>query len=98
MLRGDYNFGKAGLIPGLKAMFRLAYQDYDDDKTAVKNDLTVNLQPTDRTVLHLDFIEKIPALPDLELRMRMAFVDADDNINGVDYSYSEYRLELNYLF
>ncbi len=98
MLRGDYNFGKAGLVPGLKAMFRLAYQDYDDSKTALKKDITIGLEPSDRTVLHLDFIEAIPSLPDMELRLRMAFVDADDTINGLKPSYNEFRLELNYLF
>lgn len=98
MLRGDYNFAQAGLVPGLKAMFRLAYQDYDTDKIGLKKTIELNLTPTDRTVLHLDFIETIPNLPDMEVRLRMAFVNADDTINGADPSYSEYRLELNYLF
>jgi hypothetical protein len=98
MLRGDCNFAKLGWVPGLKAMFRLAYQDYDDEKIALKKDILVGLEPTDRTVLHLDFIEKLPSLPDMELRLRMAFVGADDTLGGTDPSYSEYRLELNYLF
>ena len=98
MLRGDCNFGKLGLIPGLNAMFRLAYQDYDNSKTALKQGINIYLEPSDRTVLHLDFIETIPSLPDMELRLRMAFVDADDTLNGSDPSYNEFRLELNYLF
>ncbi len=98
MLRGDYDFSKAGIVPGLTAMFRLAYQNYDEGKTASKNDLVVNLTPTDRTVLHLDLIEKIPPMPDLELRLRMAFVNADNTVSGADTSYNEYRFEMNYLF
>ena len=98
MLRGSYNFDKAGLVPGLTTMFRLCYQDYDDSKTALKSGIKVNLVPTDRTVLHLDFIQQIKSLPGLEARLRMVFADADDSINGIEYSYNEYRFELNYLF
>ena len=100
MIRGDYDFGKAGLVQGLTAMFRFAIQDYDQSKyvetTAGKK---IPLQFSDRNVLHLDAIYKVPALPGFEARVRMAFVDADDNLgSGDDPSYNEYRFELNYLF
>lgn len=106
MLRGDYDFGKAGIVSGLTAMFRLAYEDYDDGKRGrLQSGQTINLQPTDRTVLHLDAIQKIAALPGLEARVRMAFVMADDDkvvtdsgTSTTDPSYNEYRFELNYLF
>ena len=100
MVRGDYDFGKAGLVPGLKAMFRLAYEDYDQSKKlvdAAKPDRPVYLEPSDRTVLHLDAIQKISALPGLEARVRMAFVKAD-KVYDTDFSYNEYRFEMNYLF
>ncbi|WP_456453356.1 OprD family outer membrane porin [Hydrogenimonas sp.] len=98
MLRGDYDFGKAGLVDGLKAMFRFAVQDYDQDKYVLVDGKKVALQFTDRNVLHLDAIYKIKALPGLEARVRMAFVDADERFDGIDPSYNEYRFEMNYLF
>ncbi|WP_457596718.1 OprD family outer membrane porin [Hydrogenimonas sp.] len=98
MLRGDYDFGKAGMVKGLTAMFRLAYQDYDQSKYVLVNGEKVALQFTDRTVLHLDSIYKIPQFPGLEARVRMAFVDADKRFDGIDPSYNEYRFEMNYLF
>jgi hypothetical protein len=98
MIRGDYDFGKAGMVDGLKAMFRFAMQDYDQDKYVVVNGSKKQLQLSDRNVLHLDAIYKIKALPGLEARVRMAFVDADDNFDGRDPSYNEYRFEMNYLF
>ena len=64
----------------------------------MKNDIEVNLEPTDRIVLHLDVIQKIKAMPGLEARLRMAFVNADDTLYGWDPSYNEFRFELNYLF
>jgi hypothetical protein len=98
MLRGSYDFNKAGIVPGLTTMFRLCYQDYDEDKKILRSGIEVGLVPTDRTVLHLDFIQQIKALPGLEARLRMVFTDADDSANGTEYSYNEYRFELNYLF
>ena len=98
MIRGDWDFEKAGMVKGLWAMFRLAYEDYDDSKIGMKGTKRFYLQPTDRTVLHLDAIYKIPFVRGLEARLRMAFVDAADQLDGVDPSYNEYRFEMNYLF
>jgi len=64
----------------------------------MKDDFEVYLEPTDRIVLHLDVIQKIKVLPGLQARLRMAFVNADDTLNGWDPSYNEFRFELNYLF
>ncbi len=101
MLRGDYDFDKAGIVSGLKAMFRLAYEDYDQGKylvdTADSTGKKLYLQPSDRRVLHLDAIQTFHRLPGFELRLRMAFVDAD-KVYGRDFSYNEYRFEMNYLF
>jgi len=98
MLRGDYNFGKAGIVRGLKAMFRLAREDYDQSKYVVIDGKKIALQFTDRWVLHLDAIYAVPTIRNLEMRIRMAFVDADEQFDGVDPSYNEYRFEMNYLF
>jgi len=89
MLRGDYDFGKAGWVSGLTAMFRYAIQDYDDDKI---------VPLTDRNILNLDAIYKIKACPGLQARVRMVFANAKQNCIGVDPSYNEYRFEMNYLF
>jgi hypothetical protein len=89
MLRGDYNFEKAGIVNGLTAMFRVAAEDFDDDKI---------VPLTDRRVLQLDAIQKIKKFPGLEARIRMEFVDADRSASGANLSSSEYRFEINYLF
>ncbi|WP_201353526.1 OprD family outer membrane porin [Hydrogenimonas urashimensis] len=98
MIRGDYDFEKADLVRGLSLMLRYAWQDYDEGKFVVIEGNRVPLTPTDRQVMHLDAIYKIPYLPGLEARVRMGFVDADKSIAGADPSYSEYRFEMNYLF
>jgi hypothetical protein len=48
---------------------------------------------TDRSIIHVDFIQKLPWLDGLEGKVRMAFVDDDGPTD-----YNEYRLEFNYLF
>ena len=98
MLRGDYDFGKAGWVKGLTAMFRLGFEDYDDNKKVVIDGKEVALQRTDRNVLQLDAIYRIPSVPGLQARVRMAFVDARKRLDGIDPSYNEYRFEMNYLF
>ena len=95
MIRGDYDFGKAGLVPGLTAMFRYAIQDFDDTKPGVQ---------ADSNVIHLDAIQKFKSFPGLEARVRIGLVNGNDStydMNGAlktDPSYNEYRFELNYLF
>ncbi len=92
MIRGDYSFAKAGIVPGLTAMFRYAVQDFDDTKPGVQ---------ADSKVLHLDAIEKFESFPGLEARVRIGIVSADAQSLPVvksDPSYNEYRFELNYLF
>jgi len=95
MIRGVYNFDKAGLVSGLKASLRYAVQDFDDDKPSVQ---------ADSNIVHLDLIEKVKSIPGLYLKFRMGLVNGDDNtkdINGnlkKDPSYNEYRFEINYLF
>ncbi|WP_281951704.1 OprD family outer membrane porin [Nitrosophilus kaiyonis] len=95
MIRGVYDFDKAGLVSGLKASLRYAIQDFDDKKKGVQ---------ADSNIVHLDLIEKVKSMPGLYLKFRMGLVDGDDNtkdINGnlkKDPSYNEYRFEINYLF
>ncbi|WP_345986260.1 OprD family outer membrane porin [Sulfurimonas sp. HSL-1656] len=88
----NYNFDKAGLVPGLSAMVRYAMQDFDEEKQAA------GVQ-ADSNILHIDLIEKIKAIPGMEAKVRVGLVDAKDREAGYDKdSYNEYRFELNYLF
>ena len=92
MLRAGYDFGKADMIPGFSIMCRYAIQDFDDNKDGVA---------ADSTIVHIDARQNIGK--DLELKLRLGFVTAEDDIlksNGTSYktdtSYNEYRVELNY--
>jgi len=93
MIRLGYDFGKANILPGFSIMARYAIQDFDDNKDGV--------QP-DSNIIHIDVRQNIGK--DLELKLRLGFVNADNNTlksNGsfkTDTSYNEYRLELNYFF
>ncbi len=95
MIRADYDFGKAKLIPGLKGLIRYVVQDFDDKKPGVQ---------ADSNVIHIDLVEKFASIPGLYAKVRLGFVNGDDNIRDIngdlknDPSYNEYRFELNYLF
>lgn len=87
----NFDFDKAGLVPGFSALARVAYQDFDEDKQAA------GVQ-ADSTILHMDFRETIT--PEMYAKIRVGLVSADERIaTGLDQdSYNEYRFELNYLF
>ncbi len=94
MIRAGYDFGKADILEGFSIMARYAIQDFDDNKDGVA---------ADSTIVHVDIRQNIGT--NLEAKIRLGFVDADDDIlksDGVTYksdtSYSEYRFELNYFF
>ena len=94
MARVGYDFGKAGMVPGFSIMARYAIQDFDDNKDDVQ---------ADSDILHIDLRQNIGK--NLEAKIRLGFVDADDSIlksDGISYksdvSYNEYRFELNYFF
>ena len=86
----NYDFDKAGLIPGFSALARVALQDFDEAKQA-------GGVQADSNILHMDFRETIT--PELYAKIRVGLVSAEDRLNGKDMdSYNEYRFELNYLF
>ena len=95
MIRGVYDFAKAGLVSGLSASIRYAIQDFDDKKSGVQ---------ADSNVIHIDLVKKFASISDLYAKVRFGFVNGDDDtkdINGdlkPDPSYKEYRFEINYLF
>jgi hypothetical protein len=94
MIEGDYNFGKAQMIPGLWCNVRYSEINIDDRKSAVGT-----VAVTDRKIWYFHAIEVFKALPNTEFRFRFADVDAKRNVLAhVDDSYQEYRLEMNYLF
>ncbi len=95
MVRGVYSFDKAGLVSGLKGSIRYAVQDFDDKKPGVQ---------ADSKIVHIDLVEKFKAIPGLYAKLRLGFVNGDDNTIAMDGthkkdpSYNEYRFEINYLF
>lgn len=99
MVKADYDFDKAGLVPGLKASADYAVMNFDDKKMqALACDLS------DRTIFHVDLIQEFKAVPNTEFKFRFATVNADASAKTsstltTDYeSYNEYRFEINYLF
>lgn len=93
MIKVDYDFGKAGLIPGFSTAADYVYMDYDDYKEQLGGH-----SKTDRAIWHIDFLERIPFVPGLEAKIRIGLVDAEDTTGGSDPSYDEWRFEMNYLF
>ena len=92
-VKAVYDFGKAGLVPGLKVAADYENMNFDDAKSATSGF-------TDRDIFHVDAWQTFKALPNTEFKLRFATVDADPaTAGGVDYnSYNEYRFEINYLF
>ena len=88
-----YDFGKAGIINGFRALLDYVYMDYDDEK--VKQ---LGHPMTDQYIIHTDMWYIFPFLPDLEAKVRIAYVGAERTILNIDPSYTEFRFELNYLF
>jgi len=89
MVRAVYKFN-----PTWKASIRYAIQDFDDNKAVL----------SDSNVIHIDTWTNIT--PDLQMRLRYGHVAADDSTlkagslteYKTDWSYDEFRFELNYLF
>lgn len=88
MIQVSYDLGKAGLIEGCRTTMRYAMMDFDESKTDVV---------ADRTIIHMDFWKSFKSIPNFETKLRIGIVDSETK-NDKDYSYNEYRLELNYLF
>jgi hypothetical protein len=95
MLQFDYDFEKAGLVPGLNAKVRYTAQDNDDKKPAVS---------PDSRGLNIEVWKTIAAIPGLELKIRSNFVKGDTDTTETaeaikqDPSFRECRFEINYLF
>jgi len=86
----NYDFGKAGIVPGFSALARFAMQDFDEEKQAA------GVQ-ADSNILHMDLRQNVT--PELYAKLRIGLVSANDRESGVNKdSYNEYRFELNYLF
>ena len=95
MLRLDYDFEEAGLIPEVKAYIRYAIQDFDDKKAGVQ---------ADSKVMTLDILKYFDSIPNLYVKTRLAHIDGESqniSLDGKvkkDPSYNELRFEVNYLF
>lgn len=97
-VKAVYDFGKAGVVSGLKVAADYENMDFDDAK-AWKSTFT------DRNIFHVDAWQTFKSLPNTEFKFRFATIDADPAytsataISPVDNnSYNEYRFEVNYLF
>jgi predicted porin len=92
-VKAVYNFGKAGIVPGLLIAADYENMNFDDRKAATTGF-------TDRNIFHVDAWQTFKSLPNTEFKFRFATVDADPAVGAtVDYnSYNEYRFEINYLF
>ena len=89
-IEANYDFSKAGLIPGFSAMARYAIQNFDEAKQVA------GVQ-ADSKILHMDFRENFGN--GFYAKVRVGLVSADSRVSGIDQdSYNEYRFELNYLF
>lgn len=89
-VEANYDFDKAGLVPGFSAMIRYAMQNFDEVKQAA------GVQ-ADSNILHMDFRENFQN--GLYAKIRVGLVSADNRVDSIDKdSYNEYRFELNYLF
>ena len=97
MVKADYNFDKAGVIPGLIGAISYADMDFDDKKNLAKSS-----DFSDRSMVHIDLIQTLKSVPNTEFKFRFAAIDAEPStktgapIDGE--SYNEYRFEINYLF
>jgi len=92
-VKAVYDFGKAGIVSGLKVAADYENMNFDDAKAATSTF-------TDRDIFHVDAWQTFKALPNTEFKLRFATINADPAIGTtVDYnSYNEYRFEINYLF
>lgn len=94
MIKAGYDLGKAGVLAGVRGAIDYASMDYDDAKLSAGS-----IDKTDRNIIHLDVAKTFVSAPNLELKVRMAMINADAGILAVDYqSYGDYRFEVNYLF
>ncbi|MEO1954576.1 MAG: OprD family outer membrane porin [Campylobacterales bacterium] len=93
LFRAGYDFDRADILDGFSIMARYAIQDFDDKKAGVLSD---------NNILNIDMRQNIK--DNLQLKIILGFNKADSNtkdINGdlkSDWSYNEYRVELNYFY
>lgn len=94
MINSGYDFDQAQMISGLSCSASFSRIDIDDAKS-----LAGSIASSDRDIIYLDAIQSFKALPNAEFKFRFANVDAAANLKtGLNDSYKEYRLEMNYLF
>ncbi len=83
MIEGMYK------LPNTKLYAKYIIDNYDEDKNV----------PSDSKIVQIDLIKKIQSIPNLYMKMSSIFTkDYPHNEDKEDLSYTEYRLEFNYLF
>lgn len=93
MVKYAYDFEKAKILWGFRAIINYTDMNYDETKEEQGG-----FTKTDGNIIHLDMWQKIPKVPNLEAKVRIAQYSAEDTSKGVDPSSLEWRFELNYLF
>jgi len=87
MLQCNIDMQKAHLFTGTKATFKYVIQDFDDKKLGV---------PSDNQLITLDIFKKFEN--DIYMKLRFAHSFGKSVANKLENSYSEARMEFNYLF
>jgi hypothetical protein len=98
-VKAVYDFGKAGMVSGLKVAADYENMNFDDSKM-----LAGAITYSDRDIFHVDAWQTFKAIPNAEFKLRFETVNANPVLkspitNTTDYaSYNEYRFDINYLF
>lgn len=94
MLTLKFDFGKAGLVPGMITKLSYGQMDYDDTK-----ELLGGHDRTDRSMVYFDLIKDCAVFNNiLQTKIKIGLLGADNTINGTDPSSNDFRFEMNYLF
>ena len=95
LFRLDYDFDKNRMLTGIKGLFRVALQDFDDNKPGVQ---------ADSDIYEIGLLKAFKTIPNLSMKLR--YVHAIGNTSTLtssgfkklDPSYDTVRLDINYLF
>ena len=86
------NLNQDGIYKDIFTEFSILYTDGDENKNVDIGE--VNLKYADQFYYYAGFVQNIPALPQLQWRLRLGYTDTDlENLDNLDA-----RLELNYVF
>ena len=91
----NYDFDKSNMLAGVKGLFRVAFQDFDDNKPGVQ---------ADNDIYEVGILKVFETIPNFSIKLRYAHAIGDNNtvtssgFKKVDSSYDAVRFDINYLF